>query len=90
VDGTARADGIRAAAAHARSMATAAGESINGVCSITDSTTNYPITSSFNQASAGAGGATGSPVPVQPGTQQTTAQVTVIYALGPSTASHKG
>jgi uncharacterized protein YggE len=91
VDGTARADGIGVAAAHARSMATAAGESINGVCSITDSTTNYPITNSLDQGSAGmaAGGATAS-VPVQPGTQQSTAQVTVVYALDPSTTSHKG
>jgi uncharacterized protein YggE len=90
VDGTARADGIRAAAAHARSMATAAGESINGVCSITDSTTNYPLLGDNlpQAASAGAGAMTS--VPVQPGTQQTTAQVTVIYALGPSTTSHKG
>jgi uncharacterized protein YggE len=90
VDGTARADGIQVAADHARSMASAAGESISGVCSITDSTTNYPITSSFDQASAGAGALSASQVPVQPGTQQTTAQVTVVYALTRSTATHKG
>src|ERR1035437_5204399 len=88
---TARRDGVGVAAAHACSMATAAGESINGVCSITDSTTNYPITNSLDQGSAGmaAGGATASG-PVQPGAKQSTAQVTVVYALDPSTTSHKG
>lgn len=84
VDGTARADGIQVAAAHAHSMAAAAGESIKGVCSITDSTTTYPIGQDF----AGIGAATGATansasVPVQPGTQQSTAQVTVVYSLSP-------
>ena len=49
VDGTARADGIRVAAAHAHSMAAAAGESIGGVCSITDSTTTYPLAQDFGE-----------------------------------------
>jgi uncharacterized protein YggE len=90
VDGTARADGIGVAAAHARSMATAAGESINGVCSITDSTTTYPLTENNFATAAAAGSAAAPSVPVQPGTQQSTAQVTVVYALDPSTTSHKG
>jgi uncharacterized protein YggE len=84
VDGTARADGIQVAAAHAHSMAAAAGETIDGVCSITDSTTTYPIGQDF----AGAGGiagttATSGNLPLEPGTQQSTAQVTVVYGVGP-------
>ncbi|HEV3266654.1 MAG TPA: SIMPL domain-containing protein [Acidimicrobiales bacterium] len=84
VDGTARADGIQVAAAHAHSMAAAAGESITGVCSITDSTTTYPLAQDFAGAGAATGATANSPsVPVQPGTQQSTAQVTVVYGLAP-------
>lgn len=84
VDGTARADGIQVAAAHAHSMAAAAGGSIKGVCSITDSTTTYPIPQDALGAAAGGTAATnGASVPVQPGTQQSTAQVTVVYGLAP-------
>jgi uncharacterized protein YggE len=84
VDGTARADGIQVAAAHAHSMAAAAGQSIKGVCSITDSTTAYPIPQDAVGAAAGAtAGGNGGSVPVQPGTQQSIAQVTVVYGLTP-------
>jgi len=84
VDGTARADGIQVAAAHAHSMAAAAGETIHGVCSITDSTTTYPISQDFAGAATGAtAGANSASVPVQPGTQQSIAQVTVVYGLSP-------
>jgi hypothetical protein len=85
VDGTARADGIQVAAAHAHSMAAAAGESIRGVCSITDSTTTYPIPQDLAGTTATALAPNGAnvPVPVQPGTQQSVAQVTVVYGLSP-------
>lgn len=84
VDGTARADGIQVAAAHAHSMAAAAGESIKGVCSITDSTTTYPIPQDFAGVGVASGAtANSASVPVQPGTQQSTAQVTVVYGLSP-------
>jgi uncharacterized protein len=84
VDGTARADGIQVAAAHAHSMAAAAGQSIHGVCSITDSTTTYPFAQDLPGVTAGsAAGAGSASVPVQPGTQQSIAQVTVVYGLAP-------
>jgi uncharacterized protein len=85
VDGTARADGIQVAAAHAHSMAAAAGQTIDGVCSITDSTTTYPIPQDFAGAGGGIAGTTASPanLPLEPGTQQSTAQVTVVYGVGP-------
>jgi hypothetical protein len=84
VDGTARADGIQVAAAHAHSMAAAAGETINGVCSITDSTTTYPIGQDFAGAGAGAtASAAPAAIPLEPGTQQSNAQVTVVYGVGP-------
>lgn len=91
IDGTARSDAISAAAAHARSMAAAAGESIGGVCSITDNTANgspNPYNNTF--AAAGVASSLHAAVPVQPGTQQTTAQVTVVYALGRSSTARKG
>jgi uncharacterized protein YggE len=84
VDGTARADGIQVAAAHAHSMAAAANESVNGVCSITDSTTTYGIPQdSVLPGATAAAGAGSAGVQVQPGTQQSVAQVTVVYGVGP-------
>jgi uncharacterized protein YggE len=61
-------------------MARAAAESLRGVCSISDSTANpVPLAGAgFNAAAS-----PGSPVPLEPGTQQASAQVTVVYALGP-------
>jgi hypothetical protein len=84
VDGQARAAAVTTATAHARAMATAAHESIGGICSISDSTTG-PIPE-LNGATAGAGFAANSaglPVPLAPGTQQASAQVTVVYVIGP-------
>jgi uncharacterized protein YggE len=82
VDGQARADAVGTAAAHARSMAAAAGESLRGICSINDTTSSpepYFATAS-PEASAGNAAAQ---VPLEAGTQQATAQVTVVYALAP-------
>jgi len=83
VDGTARADGIQVAAAHAHSMAAAADETINVVCSITDSTTTYPIGQDFAGTAGTTASAGAANVPLEPGTQQSTAQVTVVYGVGP-------
>jgi len=79
VDGQARSDAVAVAAGHARTMAAAAGESLDGVCSINDSSVIpvYPFAGQL-RASASAADA---PVPLEPGTQQANAQVTVVYAI---------
>ncbi len=70
-----------AAVAHARAMARAAATSLRDICSISDTTTGLvPLTQAgFVLNSAGPAD---HPVPLEPGTQQATAQVTVVYALG--------
>jgi uncharacterized protein YggE len=81
VDGRARADAVETAAAHARAMTAASGESLGGICSISDSTTSpvpYYAAGTPNAASSAL-----ATVPLEPGSQQADAQVTVVYAIGP-------
>ena len=80
LEDTARRDAVRQAASHAASMAAAAGERLGPVCSITDLPTSIgspPRAGTF----APAGTAGKSAVPLQPGTQRASAQVTLVYAL---------
>jgi uncharacterized protein YggE len=81
VDGQARADAVAVAAGHARTMAAGAGESLDGVCSINDSSIS-PVYSLAGQpgVNASAAAAAGQ-VPVESGTQRANAQVTVVYAI---------
>jgi uncharacterized protein len=80
VEDTARTDAVHQAVSHARSMARAAGERLGPVCSLTDqSTPDFGVEEPF-RASAAAPSAK-SAVPLQPGTQQETAQITLVYAL---------
>jgi uncharacterized protein YggE len=82
VDGEARAAAVTLAHAHARSMAQAAGDSLGGICSISDSTLS-PSADSL-QASAGYAAAKSSAaVPLEAGTQQADAQVSIIYLIAP-------
>ena len=86
IEDTARTDAVHQAVSHARSMAEAAGERLGPVCSLTDDSspddvgpTPYGIANSAEPSAAAA-------VPLAPGTQQETAQITLVYALvGPST-----
>jgi len=79
IEDTARTDAVHQAVSHARSMAQAAGERLGPVCSLTDqSTPDFGYAQSV--ASAGAANAP-SAVPLQPGTQQESAQITMVYAL---------
>ena len=83
VDGQARAAAVTTAAAHAHAMATAAGESLGGICSVNDSTTGpSPAYFALNGRDA-APGAAAAAVPLEPGTQQATAQVSVVYLIVP-------
>jgi uncharacterized protein len=80
VEDKARADAVHQAVAHAAAMAAAAGRKLGPVCSLTDDTqpSLYPQTFGAD-SSATARQAT--PVPVEPGTQVQTDQVTMVYAL---------
>ena len=85
VESKARADAVRQAVRHAKAMAEAAGRRLGPVCSLTDNTTP-PLAFQQNQgipyASAGLNSVSGSaPVPVEPGTQNETDQVTLVYAV---------
>ena len=83
VQDEARAQAVHLAVAHAEAMAAAAGRRLGPVCSLTDNT-QTPQRSPF--ASAGfdqSASAPTSAVPVQPGTQLETDQVTLVYALVP-------
>ena len=72
----ARADAVRQAQAHAKQLAEAAGATLGRVRSITEVAVNPPT---------GVGGArapqAAAPVPIEPGTQELTVAVEVVYAI---------
>ena len=76
----ARADAVRQAAARAKAMAEAAGVTLGPVRAITDSSAPQ-IQPMYAMAAPTAGGATGASTPLQPGTQQLTVQVVVVFDL---------
>jgi uncharacterized protein len=73
----ARTDAVHQAVSHAQTMAISARERLGAVCSLTDSTPTSPTPSGFAGAQVNAA----SPVPIEPGTQQASAQVTIVYSL---------
>jgi uncharacterized protein len=80
VQDEARAQAVHLAVAHAEAMAAAAGRRLGPVCSLTDNTQPQPppfASSGLAQAAPSSG------VPVQPGTQLETDQVTLVYGLVP-------
>jgi uncharacterized protein YggE len=82
VQDEARAQAVHLAVAHAEAMAAAAGRRLGPVCSLTDNTQpeqQPPFASPGFVAQA----APSSAVPVQPGSQLETDQVTIVYALVP-------
>lgn len=74
----ARQDAVAQAVDHAGAMAAAAGERLSGVCSITDqgSASPAPLNSGFAAQSLAR-------VPLEAGTEQASAQVSVVYRLAP-------
>ena len=82
VEDQARTLAVHQAVAHAGAMAAAAGRRLGAVCSLTDNTQPSLYApnagSTFEGATANAGA---SPVPVEPGSQTETDQVTIVYAL---------
>jgi uncharacterized protein YggE len=73
----ARAAAVRDAAAKARQFASGLGRSLGGVLSVSDQSQFSP----YPQFDAAAAKAAGSSVPVSPGSQQVSVQITVIYAI---------
>jgi uncharacterized protein YggE len=81
IENTARTDAVHQAVSHAQSMAQAAGERLGPVCSLTDqSTPDFGFAEPLGAASTNAASVP-SAVPLQPGTQQESAQITLVYAL---------
>ncbi|HXQ43591.1 MAG TPA: SIMPL domain-containing protein [Acidimicrobiales bacterium] len=79
----ARTDAVRQAVSHAKSMAEAAGERLGPVCSLSDqSQTGIYAPEPFADQAAGVAKSAAS-VPLEPGSQQETAQVSMVYALMP-------
>ena len=78
----ARTDAVRQAVSHARAMAAAAGERLGSVCSLSDtSPTPSPIAMGNTLGSE----AQAPEVPLEPGSQQEQAEVTLVYDLEVST-----
>lgn len=74
----ARTDAVHQAVSHAQTMAKSAGERLGPVCSLTDTAP----TSQFNPGvSIPAGSPQASAVPIEVGSQQANAQVTIVYSL---------
>jgi uncharacterized protein YggE len=81
VEDQARADAVHQAVAHAGAMAVAAGRRLGPVCSLTDDTQPDFVEPNSDLNYAQAGVAKGAAVPVEPGMQSETDQVTLVYAL---------
>jgi uncharacterized protein YggE len=76
----ARTDAVHQAVSHAQTMAKSAGERLGPVCSLTDATPTTPVNSGLN-AAATAGSPQASVVPIEVGSQQASANVTIVYSL---------
>jgi uncharacterized protein YggE len=76
----ARADAVRQAVAETKAMAAAAGVSLGGLRAVADASPPQVVPSATAGATASAATTPGA-VPVQPGTEQVSADVTVTYAV---------
>ncbi len=79
VQDEARTAAVHQAVAHAEAMAAAAGRKLGQVCSLTDNTQPTGLQSFGSDA---ASGASATALPLEPGTQIESDQVTMVYALG--------
>jgi uncharacterized protein YggE len=77
----ARTDAVHQAVSHAGAMARAAGQRLGAVCSLTDQSNLTPVT--FGPEASSAGLSNAAEVPLEGGTQQANAQVTLVYELEP-------
>lgn len=79
----ARHDAVAQAVSHAGAMAAAAGQRLGPVCALTDDSSLSPVATPLRLPAAGFNAASAASVPLEPGTQQATAQITLVYALEP-------
>jgi len=77
----ARQDAVHEAVSHAATMAAAAGDRLGPVCTLSDDTGAGTTPGFRGLANGGVAGTAA--VPVEPGSQEATAQVTLVYALLP-------
>jgi uncharacterized protein len=75
----ARANAVTQAVMHAGAMAAAAGQRLGPVCQLTDDSSTGPIEQPLQFAAAKAA----APVALSPGSEQASAQITLVYALEP-------
>lgn len=83
LEDAARHDAVGQAVSHAQAMATAAGERLGPVCALTDDT-QATVTPQPYPFGAAAGSIAAPSVPLEPGSQQESDQVTMVYALRPA------
>jgi uncharacterized protein len=81
IEDTARTDAVHQAVRHARSMARAAGERLGPVCSLTDQSPDFGIEVPSAAGTAALAPGDQTPVPLQAGSQEVSAQITLVYAL---------
>jgi hypothetical protein len=81
VEDQARQLAVHQAVSHAGAMAAAAGRRLGAVCSLTDNTQPTLFAPNFDQAGVPASSAGAGSVPLQPGSQTESDQVTMVYAL---------
>ncbi len=81
VEDQARTKAVHQAVAHAGAMASAAGRKLGPVCSLTDNTQPALLTPGAAGLAYGAQSDAASSVPVEPGSQTQSDQVTMVYAL---------
>jgi len=79
--GAARADAINNAEKRAGEYAAAAGVTVGGVMQISEVSISNPIPQFYPAAAADASVSSAAPTPIQPGTQDLTVSVTVVYEL---------
>jgi uncharacterized protein YggE len=81
VEDRARVEAVHQAVSHAGAMAAASGRKLGSVCSLTDTTQPSVFTHDSAGVAYGAQSNAVSSVPVEPGSQTQTDQVTMVYAL---------
>lgn len=82
IENQARNQAVHEAVSHAKSMAQAAGERLGPICSLSDQTPvqRSPVENGFGTA-AGASSFPAPAVPLESGTQESSAQVSIVYSL---------
>jgi hypothetical protein len=77
----ARHKAVAQAIGHAHSMAAAAGQRLGALCRLTDNSNESTLPTPIAMPAGGFNAASASSVPLEPGTQQASAQITIVYAL---------